>query len=146
MLKNREGWLVSDTHRECTECRAIFEKKSRMTLCPVCNTARVKARTTQQKMFARAKSRALAKNLEFNLELEDIIIPEICPIMGVPLAVQSGRSGAYTLSPSVDRIDNAKGYIKGNVWVISQMANAMKGAATPDEMIKFAKWILSTYN
>lgn len=146
MLKNREGWLVSETHRECTECRAIFEKKSRMTLCPVCNTARVKARTAQQKMFARAKSRALAKNLEFNLELEDIQIPKICPIMGIHIEAQVGKSGAYKESPSLDRIDNTKGYIKGNVWVISQLANAMKGAATPDEMVKFAKWVLSAYN
>jgi hypothetical protein len=118
-------------------------KKNKMTLCPACNSSRVKARTTQQKMWARAKSRAQTKGLEFDLVVEDIVIPTHCPIMGVALEVHKGKSGAYKSSPSLDRIDNSKGYTKDNVWVISQLANAMKGSATPSEMETFALWVLT---
>ena len=143
MEKNREGWLVSDTHRECTNCGIVFLKKSKMTLCSACNSNRVKARTTQQKMYTRAKTRAKERGLEFDLSLEDIKIPSHCPIMGILLEVHRGKSGAYKASPSLDRIDNTRGYTKDNVRVISQLANSMKGAATPEEMVLFANWVLN---
>ena len=36
-------------------------------------------------MLRHAKSRASEKNLPFNITLEDLIIPEKCPILGTPL-------------------------------------------------------------
>jgi len=83
--------------------------------------------------------------MEFNLELSDILIPEKCPILDINMNVNSGRSGAYRNSPSLDRIDNDKGYIKGNVWVISQLANAMKSNASKRDLIAFSEWVLSRY-
>jgi hypothetical protein len=35
---------------------------------------------------------------------------------------------------SLDRIDSSKGYIKGNVWVISLRANRIKNDSTPQEL------------
>ena len=46
-------------------------------------------------------------------------------------------------SYSLDRKDPNKGYTKDNVWVISQIANAMKWDSTPEERVLFAKWVLS---
>lgn len=37
-------------------------------------------------------------------------------------------------SPSVDRIDNSRGYVKGNVAIISNKANTKKGELTIDEV------------
>lgn len=145
MIKNREGWLVSDTHRECTGCGDIFPKTSRMTLCNKCNCSRVKSNTPAWKMHQRAKRRAAASGLEFTLTFDDIVIPDYCPILGVYLNVNSGKSGAYTNSPSLDRIDNTKGYTKDNIQVISQLANAMKGAASPSQLRLFADWVYKTY-
>lgn len=87
-----------------------------------------------------AKNRAARKGLEFNLELSDIVIPDVCPLLEVPF--QFGTKDSYDYSPSLDRIDNSKGYIKGNVQVISMKANAMKNSASPDELHTFCKNIL----
>lgn len=145
MERNREGYLVSDTHRECTKCGTVFEKTSKMTLCKKCNSERVKSQTPEWKMHQRAKQRAKSFGREFDLEVADIIIPDKCPILGIPLNMNSGKPGAYKNSPSLDRIDNKKGYLKDNIQVISQAANAMKHNATEEELLLFAKWIMSNY-
>ena len=142
---NRSGYFESDTHRECTNCGIVFEKTSKMTLCKKCNCERVKSQTPEWKMFQRAKTRAKERGLEFNLDLSDIEIPDTCPILGISLNVNSGKSGAYVNSPSLDRIDNDLGYVKGNVWVISQLANAMKSKASVLQLQKFAQWVNLTY-
>lgn len=144
MIKNREGYLVGEIDRECTKCSSIFKKTSKtVTLCPKCNTERVKSTHPIKKMWQRAKNRASEKQLDFNLDFDDIVIPEYCPILGVKLVIHSGRSGGRNNSPALDRIDNSKGYIKGNVRVVSHLANMMKSCASNDELLIFAKWILS---
>lgn len=144
MERNREGYLVSETHRECTNCGTVFFKTSKMTLCKVCNSNRVKSLTPEWKMHQRAKQRCKETGREFNILVSDIIIPDVCPILGIPLNMNSGKSGAYRNSPSLDRIDNSKGYTKDNIQVISQLANAMKCHASNEELLKFATYILST--
>lgn len=146
LVKNREGNFVSDTHRECTKCSEIFEITSKMTLCKKCNSERVKSKTPEWKMHQRAKSRCKESGLEFNIEVSDIFIPDICPILEIKLNMNSGKSGAYRNSPSLDRIDNLKGYTKDNIQVVSQLANAMKCHASEDELLKFAQWIIKNYS
>lgn len=91
-------------------------------------------------MLNRARRRAAKNNLDFNLDLEDIVIPEICPILEVPLVI--GEKDDYEYTPSIDRIDNSKGYIKGNIQIISKKANSMKNSATIDELKAFCKNVL----
>lgn len=143
LTKNRQGYLTSESYRECTKCGVLFEITSKMTLCRTCNSSRVKSKTPEWKMHQRAKQRCKQSGLEFDLLVSDITIPEYCPILGIKLNMNSGRSGAYKNSPSLDRIDNTKGYTKNNIWVISQLANAMKGAATNKELQLFADWVTS---
>lgn len=94
----------------------------------------------KKQILHRARTRAMVKGLEFNIDESDIVIPEICPILEVPIVV--GTKGDYEYSPSIDRIDNSKGYIKGNIQIISKKANSMKNSATPTELITFCKNIL----
>ena len=91
-------------------------------------------------MWKSAYNRAKIKGIEFNIEESDIIIPERCPLLNIPL--EFGTKADYNASPSLDRIDNTKGYIKGNIWVISKKANTMKNSATLKELYTFCKNIL----
>jgi len=143
MKRNREGYLVSSTERECTLCGCIFPNTSKtVTLCGTCNTKRVTEQSPEVKMYRRAKSRVSKNGMDFNITKYDINIPEVCPILGIPLVVHTGRSGGYNDSPALDRIDNSKGYIQGNVWVISHLANKMKADSTKEQLVKFCEWVL----
>ena len=90
-------------------------------------------------MLARIKARAKAKGLAFNLTTEDILIPKRCPILGIPLVVGDGT--ANDNSPELDRINNRKGYVRGNVHVISRRANRIKNDATIAELEKIASYL-----
>jgi hypothetical protein len=48
-------------------------------------------------------------------------------------------------SPSLDRIDNKRGYEKGNVIVVSMMANSIKNQATPSQIKKVGDFYEKLY-
>jgi len=90
-------------------------------------------------LLAGARTRAKELGLEFNLTKEDLQVPDVCPALGIPLV--PGRTKLHANSPSLDRIDPAKGYISGNVMVISWRANTLKNNANADELRKIADYI-----
>jgi hypothetical protein len=90
------------------------------------------------------RSNARIKGIEWDLPFEDVVIPDVCPYLGVPLTREQGKGTVWT-NASIDRIDNSKGYIKGNIEVISRLANNMKQGATKEELIKFARSVLAKY-
>lgn len=146
-LINSSGYWVTDEERECTKCGVIYKKTSKtVALCHSCNTERVKSTMTPEwKMHQRAKNRAKLNGRDFDLQVSDIMIPINCPILGIELEVHSGSSGGRSNSPSLDRIDNDKGYTKDNIRVVSHLANQMKGSASPSQLRRFATWILKTF-
>jgi hypothetical protein len=105
----------------------------------------------EQILFNSAKQRAIRFKLEFNLELSDIIIPERCPLLEIPILYfkdKHGKNKKYKYepgAPSVDRIDNTKGYVKGNIWVISRLANNMKSSASEKYLKIFACNIMKIF-
>ena len=105
-----------------------------------------RARHPNRRLHITAKHRAKKRGLEFNIDFDDVIIPECCPVLGIPLQFKEGGHGGAPNSPSLDRIDNSKGYVKGNVQVISHLANSMKSTANEEQLLKFAKWILENYD
>jgi hypothetical protein len=86
------------------------------------------------KMFYHATERAKLKKIPFNIEKVDIVIPKICPVLNISLSINN--RDRETNSPSLDKINNNNGYVKGNVRVISWKANSLKGDATYDEYCK----------
>lgn len=95
-------------------------------------------------MVASARSRARKNNLPFDITEDDFEIPATCPILGIPLIRGSGKLSSN--SPSLDRLNINKGYVKGNVQVISYKANTMKSDATMFELFRFAMWVLKLFS
>lgn len=77
------------------------------------------------------RSHAKRRNVVFDIEHSDIVIPDVCPILGIPLFKAGGKPTPN--SPSIDRIDPSKGYVKGNVWIVSWRANRIKKDGTVAE-------------
>ena len=75
--------------------------------------------------------------MEVTITEDDFEIPEVCPVFGFELRFGGGLSDKWC-SPSLDRIDNTKGYVPGNVVVVSTMANICKGPATPEQLRSLA--------
>lgn len=95
---------------------------------------------TESVILYRTKQRAAKCNLPFNLELSDIVIPKICPLLEIPIII--GTKEDYRQSPSIDKIIPELGYVKGNVRIISMMANTMKNSANKELLRIFAKNIV----
>lgn len=98
----------------------------------------------EERLLHRTKNRAKERGISFDLSLNDIAIPEKCPILGVVLE-RTNRRGGGPYSPSIDRIQPEFGYVPGNIQIISSKANRMKSDTSPDELLKFAYWITKTH-
>lgn len=94
-------------------------------------------------MFSNARSRARKKGLPFELELSDITIPVICPLLGILLQPAHNKRPAPN-SPSLDRIIPSLGYVKGNVWIISHKANTIKSNASLVELERICRGLRRT--
>lgn len=82
-----------------------------------------------------AKARAKEREVIFDLKEEDIIVPDLCPVFKVPFEYGT------PMTMSIDRIEPNRGYIKGNIQVISWKANRMKQDASLEELRTFALWV-----
>ena len=86
-----------------------------------------------------SKIRATKTGLPFAITAADLAVPALCPILHTPLVVGVGKPTAA--SPSVDRVDNTKGYIPGNVRVISARANKIKNDANLAELRAIVRYM-----
>lgn len=95
-------------------------------------------------LLEKAKVRAAASGVEFSLTRDDLIIPDTCPILGIPLFFKeySAEKGSRNPnSPSIDRVDPSKGYTKDNVLVCSWRANHLKNDGTYEEFKKLVEFM-----
>ena len=97
-------------------------------------------RTVEKILHQSAKDRSARKGIEFSITVEDVIVPKYCPVLGIELKVSKCRGGLDN-SPSLDRVDSSKGYILGNVVVMSDRANTIKNNGTAEEHEKIAKFM-----
>ena len=81
-------------------------------------------------MLNNSKQRAKVAELEHTLTIDDIIIPDYCPVLGIKL--DTGDRKRKGNAPSIDRIDNSKGYTKENIIFIGNEANKNKNAVTKE--------------
>ncbi len=130
----------------CSTCNGKIKKnQNRKGVCNRCYQAKwmrehydlEKRRDWRQRNAARLMLLG-AKNSgrECTISLDDIVIPEFCPVLGIRLMTKCMKRGTTSLdaAPSLDRRDNSRGYVPGNVFVISQRANRLKSDASPEEL------------
>lgn len=105
--------------------------------CKSCNAAymrrylRERRRTRPEvELLRRARDRAGRAGFAFDLS-QPPVMPKCCPVFGVVLTPGGHRRST---SPSLDRIDPDRGYVTGNVRVISDKANRLKGNRTLEEL------------
>ena len=129
--------------KQCSKCKKTLEfsefhkyYKSNDGYYSSCKVCKASGTDRRKKMLKRVEKRAKDRGMEFNLTIDDIVIPELCPLLGIPLrTVYGGIAVAQPDSASLDRINNDMGYVKGNVWVVSHKANTIMSYATADEII-----------
>ena len=90
-----------------------------------------------------ARARAKEKELPINIDIEYLrdIWPEDDKCPALDIEFRQGNNGiSLDSSPSLDRINNKLGYIKGNVQWISKLANQIMSSATPDQVIQVGNY------
>lgn len=152
--KNKRKWNGADIYcKTCTIEKSRLERKTlkgkektklgwekwRMNNPEKAAINKKKKPKAENQIYNAAKSRAKTKGIAFNLELNDIIIPSVCPILGIPIV--RGNYKQMDTGPSLDRLFPEKGYVKGNVHVISRRANMIKNCGSAEEHYKIADWM-----
>lgn len=135
--------------RQCGKCKCEYEnyQVSATSYCKHCKREYQRLNDTRSKesvILSSAKKRAKRNGLDFDLCIDDIVIPPTCPVLGITLS-NTNKVSCYN-SPSLDKMIPSKGYVKGNVNIISMRANFIKNNATYDEIKQILKWMESKLN
>ncbi len=126
----------SNTYRtECRPCRAEICSRQRRVIGSVAHC---------KILFRDARNRSNKRGNSCTITRKEIqnLATDTCPILGIKLEIGSDN---WQNSPSLDRIDNTKGYEKGNVIMVSHMANSIKNQATPSQIKKVADFYMKLY-
>lgn len=155
--------MILPLEKHCSHCRLLlpiddFAKDAsrndgHQRYCKTCsNSLRVKRDQLNPvqkhtcRMLSSARSRAKEKNLPFDIDLDYVRLIvgkdaefashcQIFPKIALDWSCNRGNGPrALPNSPSIDRIDPTRGYVKGNIWIVCHRANAIKSNATHEEL------------
>jgi uncharacterized CHY-type Zn-finger protein len=134
--KNKNGSYGKKTNmcRSCSQIKSMHHYRNNKS-----SAMKRRQQNPEKYMYQNVKSRAKQKGIEFTLELTDIVIPNRCPMLNIPIKPNSNSPN----SPSIDRLDNTKGYTKDNILIISRKANTIKNNATSKELFQIAEFLKS---
>lgn len=91
-------------------------------------------------IFRHKKNNVMQKGgIKWTLDIEDVEFPTFCPILGMKLDYSGAR--VKENSPSFDRVNPKRGYVKGNVIVCSWRANRIKNDGTLREHEKIVAYL-----
>jgi hypothetical protein len=139
------------TGRKCIKCDVLLtdinwseaHQSKKEYLCRQCNRQRRcdwdNAKSDAEYFWSSAKKRAQrkGKEREFTISIKDVqaVDTDVCPILGIPIKrhpqTVGGSARSKPDSKSIDRIDSTKGYIPGNIRIISWKANYMLSDCPP---------------
>ena len=143
MFRTRRSAI--DNHKSwCKECEALYAAAYRNTPRGKETKALYRKNNWETMRVIDAKKRAKSRNLPFNITGDYIksITPSdmICPALGIQMKVGGDFKNSIISAPSLDRLIPELGYVKGNIAVVSTRANTLKRDATPEELMKVAKF------
>ncbi len=118
--------------RRYHEKRDELEERRRLRAARAENTSLLYRATN---LFMRAKSRALVKDVAFDLTeawIADALICGTCARTGIAFE----PSGPW--AASLDRVDSSRGYVAGNVQAVCWAYNRAKGASTDAVVLRLA--------
>lgn len=155
--KGNQILLESKVNRICVKCKKLksgtdfsYIKKTpslgRRDTCKTCGKKEYHQKFLMKSwkddakkiLLYNSKKRAKNSNLEWNLTREDLIIPSHCPVFGFELKREDKKT--WRTAPSIDRVDNTKGYTPDNIIIISRRANILKKDATIEELEQMAEF------
>ncbi len=85
------------------------------------------------------RRKAIERNLEFTITDKDVdSLPLVCGYSGIPLTMEVGCDN----SVSLDRINNDKGYIPGNIVLCIRWVNVMKQNKSVSEFADMCRKIV----
>lgn len=111
----------------CRECNAAYMRSY---------LRRRRHQMPERPLWERARKRARERGLPFGLTKDSIIVPRTCPALGMAIELRGRRCAC---SPSLDRIVPERGYVPGNIRVISDRANRLKGRRNLDDLRRLAE-------
>ena len=90
--------------------------------------------------FKVKKSSAKAHGVEWNIRFQEVEWNDYCPVLDIKLNwFNEGRAKDNT--PSFDRTDPDKGYVTGNVVIMSWKANRFKNNATKEDIKALSEYM-----
>lgn len=118
-------------------------KPTKRGTCRECNAAYMRTYLRRRRhemparpLWERARKRAKDRGLPFALPKDAIIVPRTCPALGLAIELRGRRTAS---SPSLDRIIPERGYVPGNIRVISDRANRLKGGRNLNQLRRLAE-------
>lgn len=137
MREYHRKWYHENKGKRLEQRRAYLDRSGK-------TGAEYKETNFEYALYVASKARAKRAGIEFSIELGDVSIPERCPYLDEQITRLKSK-GRHWYNASLDRIDNTKGYVKGNVQVLSVLANTMKSCASLQQLETFASNILKVH-
>ena len=117
----------------CPECRRVEKSGPRKYLTALIGKAKIRRSDTNIKSIS-------IDHMLHVLRLQS----GICPLTGLTLTFQSG-SGIVFTNASLDRIDHRKGYIQGNVRLVTLWANYARNTLTDEDFFYFCNLVVTRH-
>ena len=165
----RKGRLMYLTQCECGKQeikRKDWVKSGRTTSCKSCSCKRTASKypppvnkkgcgAFSGTHYLAIKHGAKRRNIEFNLTPEylwNLYIDQqgLCALTGIQIHLSRSLKGSNVnwdaITASLDRKDNSKGYLEGNVWWVHKEINRLKNNYSIDELLYWSRLLVKHGN
>ena len=94
----------------------------------------------KQHKFNVKRSQAKSLGVDWNIRFQEVEWNDWCPVFDIKLNwLNEGKAKDDT--PSFDRTDSDKGYVAGNVVIMSWKANRLKNNATKEDLKALSEYM-----